>query len=376
MRPGRPVGRARADHRDAGVGELLERVLAARRPRVVRRRIRDTDREHLLPVDQQDAGRPVNRDARHAVTSATSSKPRPGGLSSVRRAVARSRPHSAETDETAPAHTMPGRASAESSILGAVMFWIFIAIVWVIAMGVGLWIVFHSYPDPDRIDVKRYAYRPQGLLVIGGASVVFVLATVFFSFAQVNTGHVGVVRTFGRISGPDQPGHLADRALADATTPSTSRCRSRRSTNLTAFSAETQNVNITTTINYSVAPDGRARPDRARRHRLVRPPGAEQPQPGLQGRGGQVHGREHRAEPRADPHGRAQGAALAALAVLDPRQRPEHRQHRVLAPVRAGDRGQAGGHAGRAARQGAGAAGASSRRRASSPRPRARPTPT
>ena len=81
------------------------------------------------------------------------------------------------------------------------MFWIFIAIVWVIAMGVGLFLVFHSYPDPDRIDVKRHAYRPPGLLAMGGASVVFVLATVFFSFAQVNTGHVGVVRTFGRISG-------------------------------------------------------------------------------------------------------------------------------------------------------------------------------
>ena len=35
------------------------------------------------------------------------------------------------------------------------MFWIFIAIVWVIAVGVGLFLVLHSYPDPDRIDVKR-----------------------------------------------------------------------------------------------------------------------------------------------------------------------------------------------------------------------------
>ena len=42
------------------------------------------------------------------------------------------------------------------------MFWIFVAIVWVIAVGVGLWLVFHSYPDPDRIDVKRKAgpFRP------------------------------------------------------------------------------------------------------------------------------------------------------------------------------------------------------------------------
>ena len=81
------------------------------------------------------------------------------------------------------------------------MFWIFITIVWAIAVGVGAWLIFHSYPDPDRIDVKRYAYRVPGLLTVGAASVIFVLATVFFSFAQVNTGHVGVVRTFGRISG-------------------------------------------------------------------------------------------------------------------------------------------------------------------------------
>ena len=86
------------------------------------------------------------------------------------------------------------------------MFWILIAIVWVIAAGVGVFLIFHSYPDPDRIDAKRYAYRPQGLVALGVSSVVFLLATVFFSFAQVNTGHVGVVRTFGRISGQINPG--------------------------------------------------------------------------------------------------------------------------------------------------------------------------
>ena len=141
------------------------------------------------------------------------------------------------------------------------MFWIFIAIVWVIAMGVGLWLVFHSYPDPDRIDVKRYAYRPQGLLAIGVASVVFLLATVFFSFAQVNTGHVGVVRTFGRISGQINPGISL---IAPWQTYDSVNVQVQKQTfpDLTAFSAETQNVIITTTINYSVAPDGRARPDR------------------------------------------------------------------------------------------------------------------
>src|ERR1700712_1617882 len=67
-------------------------------------------------------------------------------------------------------HTMPARASAETSIRGAPMFWIFIAIVWVLVVGVGVFLVLHSYPDPDRIDVKRHAYRAQGLVAIGVAS--------------------------------------------------------------------------------------------------------------------------------------------------------------------------------------------------------------
>src|SRR3954454_25303378 len=133
------------------------------------------------------------------------------------------------------------------------MFWIFVAIVWVIAMGAGLFLVFHSYPDPDRIDVKRYAYRPQGLLAIGISSGVFLLATVFFSFAQVNTGHVGVVRTFGRISGQINPGISL---IAPWQTYDSVNVQVQKQTfpDLTAFSAETQHVLITTSSNYSVAP--------------------------------------------------------------------------------------------------------------------------
>jgi regulator of protease activity HflC (stomatin/prohibitin superfamily) len=132
------------------------------------------------------------------------------------------------------------------------MFWIFISIDWLIAVGVGLWLTFHSYPDPDRINVKRYAYRAQGLIAIGIASGVWLLATVFFSFAQVNTGHVGVVRTFGRISGQIAPGISL---IAPWQTYDTVNVQVQKQTfeNLAAFSAETQNVAITTTINYSVA---------------------------------------------------------------------------------------------------------------------------
>ena len=134
------------------------------------------------------------------------------------------------------------------------MFWIFIAIVWMIAVGVGLFLVFHSYPDPDRIDVKRYAYRPQGLLTIGVSSGVFLLATVFFSFAQIDTGHVGVVRTFGRISGQVNPGVslIAPWQSYDSVNV---QVQKRTFDRLAAFSSETQSVKITTTVNYSVQPE-------------------------------------------------------------------------------------------------------------------------
>ena len=134
------------------------------------------------------------------------------------------------------------------------MFWIFIAIVWVIAVGVG---ALAHLPQLSRSrSHRRQALclsRPRACWTVGGASVVFVLATVFFSFAQVNTGHVGVVRTFGRISGQISPGISL---IAPWQTYDSVNVQVQKQTfeNLTAFSAETQNVNITTTINYSVAP--------------------------------------------------------------------------------------------------------------------------
>ncbi len=77
---------------------------------------------------------------------------------------------------------------------------------------------------------------------------------MFFSFAQVNTGHVGVVRTFGRISGQINPGIslIAPWQSYDSVNV---QVQKQTFPDLTAFSAETQNVLITTTINYSVAPD-------------------------------------------------------------------------------------------------------------------------
>jgi len=84
------------------------------------------------------------------------------------------------------------------------MFWIFIAIIWVIAVGVGAWLIFHSYPDPDRIDVKRQPYRVPGLLTVGGARVDLIyrdLDEVLRWTAAAEEGRFEIRREVGYVAG-------------------------------------------------------------------------------------------------------------------------------------------------------------------------------
>lgn len=101
--------------------------------------------------------------------------------------------------------------------------------------------------------------KAGGLLTAIIAAGVFVLAFVFFSFARVDTGHVGVVRQFGRITGQISPGisFIAPWKTYDSINVQVQKKtfgEGKNSPKLTAFSAETQNVYIKTTINYSVEP--------------------------------------------------------------------------------------------------------------------------
>ena len=192
--------------------------------------------------------------------------------------------------------------------LGVTMFWILLTIVWVIAVGVGAWLIFHSYPDPDRIDVKRYALPRPG--PVDGRRCE----------CHLGAGHgvlqlcAGQYRSRGRRAhvrphlGPDRAGHLADRALADLRLRQRAGAEAdvRQSQGVLAGDPERLHHHDDQLLRRT---PGCPRPDRPGRHRLVRPARAEQPQPGVQGRGGQVRRRRDRAQPRGHPQRRAQGAA-------------------------------------------------------------------
>jgi regulator of protease activity HflC (stomatin/prohibitin superfamily) len=130
------------------------------------------------------------------------------------------------------------------------MFWFFIAGLWVIALVVGLVLTRRSYQNYLG---KTASLKVWGWGTIGVSTLVFIIATLLFSVAQIDTGHVGVVRTFGRISGQINPGVslIAPWQSYDSVNVQVQKTTFQ---NLSAFSQETQNVDITTTINYSVAP--------------------------------------------------------------------------------------------------------------------------
>lgn len=130
--------------------------------------------------------------------------------------------------------------------MGWFLITVFFVIVAVVCLVAGR--LYGKEPNADRSVVL--AWR-------GGAAVAIVLwllISVFMSFEQVDAGHVGVVKTFGRITGQITPG-VSMIAPWQSVDNVNVQVQKKTFDNLAAFSAETQNVNITTTINYSVAPD-------------------------------------------------------------------------------------------------------------------------
>lgn len=119
------------------------------------------------------------------------------------------------------------------------------------AVGVGFWRRYKG-ADPTAYGTGDIKMVAVGLFSV--AALIVVIVTALSATAQVDTGHVGVVRTFGRISGQVGPGV---NLIAPWKTMDSVNVQVQKKTfgNLEAFSQETQNVDITTTINYSVSPD-------------------------------------------------------------------------------------------------------------------------
>jgi len=97
----------------------------------------------------------------------------------------------------------------------------------------------------------------QGLAIMGGAVLVWVLwvllHTAFASTRQVEAGHVAIVYQFGSIVGQRDEGLEFILPWQETRTEST-RVQRERFENVNAFTAETQDVFIIATLNYSVAP--------------------------------------------------------------------------------------------------------------------------
>lgn len=124
------------------------------------------------------------------------------------------------------------------------MFWLFLAVVWILVAGVSLIAATKGATTQDGKDA--------GWAVLIISTVVFAVVTGFFSMARVDTGHVGIVRQFGRIEGQVNPGvsFIAPWKTMDSINV---QVQKKTFDDLAAFSQETQNVSIKTTINYSIS---------------------------------------------------------------------------------------------------------------------------
>lgn len=104
--------------------------------------------------------------------------------------------------------------------------------------------------DSDGVILKR-----MGTFVALGGVLLFAFVTAGLSIKQVDAGHVGVVKTFGNITGQIEPGvnFIAPWQHVDVVN---TQVQKETFEKLAAFSSETQQVSVTTTLNYSVDQHG------------------------------------------------------------------------------------------------------------------------
>lgn len=98
---------------------------------------------------------------------------------------------------------------------------------------------------------KEAAPKIKKFSIIGAVGL-FIIITLFNSYEQVDVGHVGIVYTFGNITGqiPEGPNFIAPWASA---TEANIKTISEPIASLACFSSETQKVAIDVTVNYCVS---------------------------------------------------------------------------------------------------------------------------
>ncbi len=109
----------------------------------------------------------------------------------------------------------------------------------------------YSVSDKDTPGGKTD--RAWALGAMGAVAVVWLIITIFCASVQVPAGHIGVKYTFGKITGTVQPGFHLVVPWARVVNANT-QVQAHQFTNLTSFSKETQDVNVSATLNYSVNP--------------------------------------------------------------------------------------------------------------------------
>lgn len=131
------------------------------------------------------------------------------------------------------------------------MLWIVGTILLGLAGGIALIVGLNAAPEPQGSDAL--GVRWTGILFAGGAALVWIVVTIFVSATQVPAGHIGVKYTFGKITGTVTPGLHFVVPWASVTDANT-QVQSHTFSSLASFSEETQNVDVTATLNYSVNP--------------------------------------------------------------------------------------------------------------------------
>lgn len=87
--------------------------------------------------------------------------------------------------------------------------------------------------------------------IIIGTPIVWLIVTLATSFTQIDAGHVGVVKTFGKVTGEIDPGVSLVVPWASVDKINV-QVQKQQFENISAFSSETQNTLIDATLNYTI----------------------------------------------------------------------------------------------------------------------------